>query len=1079
MQPRLRAGLGKRSIQSWLVGTGLDRSAHARVAHEIGWALRDANGLPSWAALQRAIFGDVPDLKNRLGAFRTWFAGQKDRGLGRFTPCRDERDAQRILAYVEHTQFIDGPTGSERASQLRDAWARQDAHNRAIVEDATRLRHRTVRAEEQRIGTKDRSALTNTDRELARCLVPLNVATSWPPPRVADLKLTEWPFQFGFAEHAELPTPYVRRTSDDLLDRAVRTALDTHHVTAFGELPDTRELDADCDDWTKRVVVVAGPPAAGKSRAIIEALKRHRLDQCRILAVRLPTDSERFLARLSQRSLANATGLGTRVRPVIVLVDDLHHHLRRGEAFWHAAELITAPAPQSVILVASTHDDVLNMDRQSAQLAGYDLAELARIRAVAIPYSASLDKSEQLRAAELYAGQLEEGSIDLRELERLPEKLASVPQLRQRSEYALKSATADPLRASALRAVLDATILRPDGFDRGLWDELATRWHATHAPTRVLPTAAQLDGSFNSLTQPLNYSQAVVQPADRSNGTWHLHDVLAQILRRSHLPEPTHHERCSGYEYFLLGEHCQREDVRETLGDWVLEHAAHWFRLGDTLCEWRASLRLAEWLGESGERESAFDTLLRTSEHDDWFVSFLVRESMIWLKSLAERNAEHGLAQRCQDQIDRLPDRYVGGRQLTPVEGYALPTNAKQIGVLSTLFAAQREREKGDLDSMRGWYERATAAGIAMLRLGAKYEADGDLDEARRQYSISEQLGNLDAQKSYERLAIPDELHLWGLSALGGGDLVKAREWFERAAIAGHVDAMVDLGYVIERAGDVAEAGHWYRRAAEAGNVTGMRNCGVLALDAGDLVKAREWFERAAIAGHVDAMVDLGHVIEQAGELGTAGSWYWQAACAGNRGAIDDIARIVPAIADQMDHAQLRALVASIERERDASAFSRVLPEMLAAETHDDFAAAVNRLKEAAALGDADAWEWFERAATAGHVDAMIDLGNLIEQTGDLATTGIWYSLAASGDRTALTDDIATGSIEELRNIAADLERSRSAFLRVVVGMLDAETSEQFAAAVDRLKAAAAFGDHDARTLDALRDAIGEGEMEG
>jgi TPR repeat protein len=50
---------------------------------------------------------------------------------------------------------------------------------------------------------------------------------------------------------------------------------------------------------------------------------------------------------------------------------------------------------------------------------------------------------------------------------------------------------------------------------------------------------------------------------------------------------------------------------------------------------------------------------------------------------------------------------------------------------------------------------------------------------------------------------------------------LEAAQWFRRAAEAGHADAMVRLGFLLEdsgRAADAAEAERWYRSAAEAGD---------------------------------------------------------------------------------------------------------------------------------------------------------------------------------------------------------------------------------------------------------------------
>jgi TPR repeat protein len=55
---------------------------------------------------------------------------------------------------------------------------------------------------------------------------------------------------------------------------------------------------------------------------------------------------------------------------------------------------------------------------------------------------------------------------------------------------------------------------------------------------------------------------------------------------------------------------------------------------------------------------------------------------------------------------------------------------------------------------------------------------------------------------------------------------------------------------------ELAEAGIWWQRAAEAGNVEAMFNLGVLFKD-GDPGKAIMWWTRAAAAGHSEAKANL------------------------------------------------------------------------------------------------------------------------------------------------------------------------------------------------------------------------------
>ena len=85
-------------------------------------------------------------------------------------------------------------------------------------------------------------------------------------------------------------------------------------------------------------------------------------------------------------------------------------------------------------------------------------------------------------------------------------------------------------------------------------------------------------------------------------------------------------------------------------------------------------------------------------------------------------------------------------------------------------------------------------------------------------------------------------------------DMVKAVEWFTKAARQGNAAAQYNLGYCyyfgegVEK--DIVEALKWYRKAAEQGVVLAQRNLG-LSYENGDGVrkdhnKAIEWFTKAA-----------------------------------------------------------------------------------------------------------------------------------------------------------------------------------------------------------------------------------------
>jgi TPR repeat protein len=81
------------------------------------------------------------------------------------------------------------------------------------------------------------------------------------------------------------------------------------------------------------------------------------------------------------------------------------------------------------------------------------------------------------------------------------------------------------------------------------------------------------------------------------------------------------------------------------------------------------------------------------------------------------------------------------------------------------------------------------------------------------------------------------------------GNYGEAKEWWRKAADAGHVVAMSNLGSLLGKQGKEDEAEPWLRKAAVAGDANAMYNLGVLAHHRGKDDEAEQWAHRAAAAG--------------------------------------------------------------------------------------------------------------------------------------------------------------------------------------------------------------------------------------
>jgi hypothetical protein len=126
-------------------------------------------------------------------------------------------------------------------------------------------------------------------------------------------------------------------------------------------------------------------------------------------------------------------------------------------------------------------------------------------------------------------------------------------------------------------------------------------------------------------------------------------------------------------------------------------------------------------------------------------------------------------------------------------------------------------------------------------------------------------------------------------------DLSSARSWLEKAAEAGHTEAMNSLANLLAnlwQPRDLSGAHAWYERAAQAGNTEAMNKLGLLLAtrwQPPDLPGARTWWEKAAEAGHAEAMYNLANLLASLGEpriLPNARAWWEKAAEAGHAEAM-------------------------------------------------------------------------------------------------------------------------------------------------------------------------------------------------
>jgi TPR repeat protein len=89
----------------------------------------------------------------------------------------------------------------------------------------------------------------------------------------------------------------------------------------------------------------------------------------------------------------------------------------------------------------------------------------------------------------------------------------------------------------------------------------------------------------------------------------------------------------------------------------------------------------------------------------------------------------------------------------------------------------------------------------------------------------------------------------------GARDEQQARQWYEKAVVAGNTSAMCNLGalYVETEQPDYEQGRKWFEKGAAAGDAGCMRALGMV-YEGGegvtvDLAEARNWYEKAAAGG--------------------------------------------------------------------------------------------------------------------------------------------------------------------------------------------------------------------------------------
>jgi uncharacterized protein len=230
-------------------------------------------------------------------------------------------------------------------------------------------------------------------------------------------------------------------------------------------------------------------------------------------------------------------------------------------------------------------------------------------------------------------------------------------------------------------------------------------------------------------------------------------------------------------------------------------------------------------------------------------------------------------------------------------EALRLCKNAEKDGsayallVLGWMFG---EGKLGNPDkaAARSYYERAIAGGEenAYLYLGnLLFDFENDRVAARTAFTRGESLGVLECKDRLESLD-QDEKELDAYNLMETKQFERAHALLDTLAGQGSSYALGSLGWMYQLgklgAPDIDRAKEYYERAILAGSIHVYRDFGLLLLKEGEEVRARKVYLAGAEAGDARCMVRVAlmMIIEKGGPIDEKRSRFWfeQAAAQGN-----------------------------------------------------------------------------------------------------------------------------------------------------------------------------------------------------
>jgi len=282
------------------------------------------------------------------------------------------------------------------------------------------------------------------------------------------------------------------------------------------------------------------------------------------------------------------------------------------------------------------------------------------------------------------------------------------------------------------------------------------------------------------------------------------------------------------------------------------------------------------------------------------------------------------------------------------------------------------------------------------------------IQESRRKEEVE-----AERKKEWELYSLKAFAHAgegWAMDSLA--DLLKsedpeiARNWREKAGLAGYPYALLKLGANAKGDGDNDSALRWWSMAHEAGAERGSMNLARMFEDQGDTEKAKEWLVAGAGEGHIPAIDALIALLDRLSNDDEASFWRTKLAdFQAEQARAEDQHRKMMEKGVKDGDAEAVCLLGKFHRKHGNSKKARTLFYQAAEMGNAD---AMNQLGYEANYTDRDlssAIEWYQRAGEAGLTLGFLNVARIHLEKGDTETAKAWFEKAAKlGSSRAMTD---------------------------------------------------------------------------